>query len=197
MKIIKIFLSSFLLIFLFSCISNSKKFQISADEILNEIISKKDLISAINISEIILNKKEKYQFIDIRSSQEFGKSHIENAINIPMENILDEKYYNFLNQDKKINILYHTNFSQSNSVCLLLKQIGYKNNKVMECDYELIEKFVIEKFSPMYLKVKDEKAKYNFAKIVNEKSGNKKNTAKKTKKKAIKKRKKKEIEGGC
>ncbi len=188
---------SFLLIFLFSCTSNSNKFQISADEILNGIIMKKDLISAINISEIILNKKKKYQFIDLRSSQEFEKSHIENAINIPMEKVLNGEYYNFLNQGKKINILYHTNFSQSNSACLLLKQIGYKNNKVMECDYELIEKFVIEKFSPFRLKVKDEKAKYDFAKIVDGKSGNNKNTAKKTKKKVIKKRKKKAVEGGC
>ena len=184
-------------ILFFSC-TNKESYQLSVEQILQEVLERKDAVNPEVIGKMLNEKNEKYQFIDLRSPEEFIKGHFLNAINIPMYDILNEDYTGLFSSNK-INILYHDEYPKTCSAWMLLKQLGFQKNKVMMGNYNLIKKITENKLNAQKDIYQDEIAKYDFAKIVNQNNSGSQNENKpKAKKKAIKKKKaKKEVEGGC
>lgn len=65
--------------------------------------------------------------IDVREPEEFAKSHVNNAINIPpLELMKGSEYINGLDKDTPM-ILYCVSGSRSNVAIGLLKQQGFTN----------------------------------------------------------------------
>ncbi len=177
-----------------------KKYKISSEETLEVSIERADLVSPEKFMHIYYTKDSLYRFVDLRHENEFVKNSLPDAINIPVNKLLSEKYENIVNQDKKINIFYSSKEFVAFNAYMILKQIGYKNNRILQGDYEYIKKNIIDNYAPMNGYYKDEKARYDFAKIVNEKT----TTIKKSNTEninpapiKIKKEIKKEEEGGC
>lgn len=109
--------------------NNKYKFKKSASEMLMEVTDQDQFISMEKVNELI-NGSENYELIDIRTPKEFVGYHIEGAINIPFERLLDESNESlFRNNDQKI--LYGVNCVNANSGWMVLTQFGYKNLKVM------------------------------------------------------------------
>lgn len=77
--------------------------------------------------------------IDVRSPFEFAKGSIENAVNIPSAEILEEKSKELLDdlkeEDKTI-LLYGSTPSEANEPWLVLSQIGYNNVKILNVNTE-------------------------------------------------------------
>ncbi|MDP2335658.1 MAG: rhodanese-like domain-containing protein [Bacteroidota bacterium] len=75
------------------------------------------------------------QLIDIRTSELFAQGHPENAINIPLRNLLDDEaievYDQLLNNGKEA-VLYGSDELQATAPWLLLQQLGYKNLKILK-----------------------------------------------------------------
>lgn len=75
------------------------------------------------------------QLIDIRPSELFAQGHPENAINIPLRNLLDDEsvdLYNQLINSGKEAVLYGSDELQATAPGLLLQQLGYKNLKILK-----------------------------------------------------------------
>jgi 3-mercaptopyruvate sulfurtransferase SseA len=109
--------------------NNKYKFKISASEMLQEATGQDQFISMEQVNDLVRGSGN-FELIDIRTPKEFVGYHIEGAINIPFERLLDESNESlFRNNDQKI--LYGVNSVNANSAWMVLAQLGYKNIRVM------------------------------------------------------------------
>ncbi|NOR88276.1 MAG: hypothetical protein GQ527_11760 [Bacteroidales bacterium] len=169
MQILKnILLASILIVIVSACTSeNRKKYAIGTEEALELYISKKDVLTAEKIANILLCDQENpYQFIDLRTPHEYIQSHVEGAINIPAKDILDMEYYDILNQSEKINVLYCRGQNQAINIYLILKQIGFKNIKVAMGGYDYINDYVVVQYGIKTGDYSGEKPNYDFLRLV-------------------------------
>lgn len=79
-------------------------------------------------SRYIAENKEDIQFIDLRLPEEFMDFSIPGALNIPFEQLLDEKWVGYFSASKKTNILYANYSFKSSMAVALLTSEGYTNN---------------------------------------------------------------------
>jgi len=178
----------------------SKKYRITTEDMLTEVQTYEDVVGPEKVMDILYGDDNIYRFIDLRSSHDFIKGHIDNAINIPIHKILDDEYVKILNQDEYINILYYSDHCGACGPWMILKQLGYKNNKILLGGYDYVNDFILKEYTPMTGNFKNEKPKYDFAKIVSQTAGAGSGTtsSKSSKKAPIKKKKKKAgADGGC
>ena len=78
------------------------------------------------------------QLIDIRTAELFAQGHAENAISIPVRNLLDDEsleLFNRLLKNGQTAVLYGSDELQTVAPCLLLQQMGYTNLKTLEGGY--------------------------------------------------------------
>jgi len=174
------------------------KYRVSTEEMLDIAIEKNDIIRPADFMNIYYTKDSKYQFIDLRSAHEFLIGHIDGAINIPIHKLLDDEYEDVFNQDEKINILYYSDQCGACGPWMILKQIGYPNNKVLQGGYNYVKKSIIDDYAPMSGDYSAEKAKYDYAKVIkNTPSSGAESTLDMGPIIVGKKKKKGEIDGGC
>jgi len=152
----------------FSCTSeNRKKYAISTEEALDAYLNKEDILSVEKMANILLCKQDHiYQLIDLRTPHEYAEGHIKGAISIPAKNILDLDYYNILNQDENINVLYCRGKNQAINIYMILHQLGFKNIKVSLGGYEYLNNYVIEQYGVKSGDYNDEKPKYDFLRLI-------------------------------
>jgi len=178
-----------------------KEYLVTENEMLEELLTFKQIIGPDKVVDILFEKDSLYQFIDLRSTPEFINGHIEGAINIPLSHVLDRKYDEILNQDKKINILYYSDHCGACGPWMVLSQLGYKNNKILLGGYNYVNEYILKNYAPLSGNYKNEKAHYDFAKVISETAGAKGTSIStednKPKSTPIKKKKKEAEEGGC
>ncbi len=175
------------------------KYKLSPEEMV-EVLQKKEYFVSPQTALEINNSIDSsyYQFIDLRSPHEFLKGHIDGAINIPISNILEEEYKDVIDSDSKINILYYNNHNGACGPFMVLTQLGYKNNKILLGGYNFYKKNIIDNYAPKVESYRNEKPKFDYAKVMRQISGGK-TQAPPTKKAPpkVKKKAKKSVEGGC
>ncbi len=180
------------------------EYRLSVEETLEEVIKLEDAMGPNQIVSIYLNNDSLYRFIDLRTPFEFAKDHIEGAINIPENNLLAEEYKEILNQDDRINILYHEDHIKACGPWMVLTQLGYKNNKVLKGGFVYFKAHLIDEFSPLNGKYKNEQALFDYAEVIKVTKGIQlsgsatSDTETKTATPVVKKKAKaEEEEGGC
>jgi rhodanese-related sulfurtransferase len=77
---------------------------------------------------IINQSDSNYQFIDVRTSEEFLDCNLPGSINIPFNELLAPQWQGYLKQDAKTNVLYANGDYLSNTASALLSSKGYENN---------------------------------------------------------------------
>jgi len=113
-------------------------------------------------------------FVDLRSPGEFGKGHIEGALNIPQSSILKEENLEFFQSldSTRTAILYGRDQIQANGPWMILKQLGIDDIKVLKGGYQY--------YSTNSLDIKDmpqtpvymiEVPQYDYAQLVEETPG--------------------------
>lgn len=86
--------------------------------------NKEDHVTPGELSQWIIEGKNDYQLVDIRSKDEYEKGHIEGAINIPLTNLMNRNVImDELNHDKKI-IIYSNGSSHASQAWVILKGMG-------------------------------------------------------------------------
>jgi rhodanese-related sulfurtransferase len=168
MKIINKILIIAISLLIASCgIDDSKKYVLSPEETLNAYLNKQDIYPAEKIANILLCKKaEKYQLIDIRTPHEFAIKNIEGSINVPAKHIFDPEYSEIINQDKKINVIYGSNPFQTVDTYIMLKQLNYKNIKVVLGGFTFINNYIIDSYGIKTGIYNDEKPRFDFIRLV-------------------------------
>jgi len=86
-------------------------------------------------SQVAISDLAGKQLIDIRPADLFAQGHPENAINIPVRNLLDEEsleLFDGLLKNGMVAVLYGSDELQATAPCLLLQQMGYTNLKTLK-----------------------------------------------------------------
>lgn len=115
-------LALFIILMAFFFRPNSPEYKLNEVKTL-QLMNDKSM--AIAVSEIAGK-----QTIDIRTAEEFAHGHFENAINIPIRQLLDKESIKLLKQlkdDGSVAVLYGSHELEAVSPWLLLQQLGFKN----------------------------------------------------------------------
>jgi len=118
---------------IFTSLESSKKYKFkkTAEVQHSELVKGNHLISPDKAREILLNQSEEYIFVDIRNPREFDNFHIEGAVNVPLQRVLDDEFIPYL-KNAKSKILYSNESIKANEIRLLLTQYGYENLYVLQ-----------------------------------------------------------------
>jgi len=95
-------------------------------------------------NQVVISDLAGKQLIDIRSVDLYEQGHPENAINIPVRNLLDQKsleLFDRLLKSGQVAILYGSDELQATAPCLLLQQMGYTNLKTIKGRYIATNEF--------------------------------------------------------
>ena len=106
-------------------------FEKNTQATLQEIASKSYILTLNELDSI---GSLQYQLIDIRSDFEYSKGHIKDAVNVSIQNMLEEDnkgLFDELREKKKIAVLYGKDPDEANSAWMLLYQLGYENAKIL------------------------------------------------------------------
>ena len=194
---------AFVLILIVGFVSSKEpelKYEMSSEQMHIELLKRTEILTPEEAVKILYSNTPGYRFIDLRTPQDFINGHIDGAINIPLQNILSDEYNDFWADRSKINIIYANTHDQACGPWMLLKQLGHNNNRIMLGGYSFFRENVKDDFAIRSKNYHDEKAKYDFAKIVKETAGSGVSTAKPSQtKKAppVRRKKKLAAEGGC
>jgi len=176
---------------------------VTPKEILSEVRSGAQIITTDEVAEMIIAKDPSLLLIDIRSPEEFEKFNLPGALNIPIDNILSDEWIDIFDQNIKMNVLYGNGTTKSNEAWMILRQLGFENNYVLQGGLNYWAETIMNPKPPSNINPDDEIAKYDFRKGAGQALGgasisvNQGNES--TTKKAVVKRKKKKkrVAGGC
>jgi rhodanese-related sulfurtransferase len=142
--------------------NKTKPYKLTADQLLNEANARTQYITPETVADMIVKKDPSFQLIDVRSQDEFEKFSLPGAINIPVSDLLSDKYMDILNQDVKINIFYSNGTVSANEAWMVTRQLGYKNNLVLEGGLNYWFDTILNPQKPVSTSPDEEFAKYDF-----------------------------------
>jgi rhodanese-related sulfurtransferase len=134
----------------------TKRFKLSADELLQEAGAGMQFISPDVIADMLVQKDPSLRLFEAYS--------MPGAINIPLSNLLSDEYTDILNQDARMNVLYSNGSVYANQAWMLTRQLGYENNFVLEGGLNYWFGNILSAQAPSQTSPNEEFAKYDFRK---------------------------------
>lgn len=144
--------------------NTTRPYKLTAEQMLAEIRTGTQFISPDEVADKIIAKDPSIQLIDVRNPMEFDRYSLPGAINIPLQEILSEKYADALNQGTLMNIFYSNGSTEANEAWMLTRQLGYQNNYVLQGGLNYWVETVLNPVKPENVTSNDELAKYDFRK---------------------------------
>lgn len=144
--------------------NKTKPYKLTAEELLGEVNTRTQYVTPDAVADMIVKKDPTLRLIDVRSQEEFEKFNLSGAINIPVTDLLSENYGDILNQDVKMNIFYSNGTLTANEAWMITRQLGYKNNFVLEGGLNYWFDAILNPQKPASTSPDEEFAKYDFRK---------------------------------
>lgn len=132
-----------LVIALISGGKQSVSYKLNPGEALALSADSSGIISPVAVFNLVSSGDKSMLLVDIRNRDEFTKGHIENALNIPVAELLGKRALEFFeetNESKNKVLLYGQDQLQAHSPWLLLRQVGYNHILVMQGGYDYYSK---------------------------------------------------------
>ncbi len=183
--------------------NTTKPFRLTADQLLNEIQEGTQFISTDQIADMLVQKDPSLQLIDVRSQADFEKYSLPGSINIPLSDLLSNEWKDYLDQGVRMNVFYSNGNLKSNEAWMITRQLGYKNNYVLQGGLNYWTETILNPQAPKSVLADDEIAKYDFRKGASAALGGGNavltNSTESTPVKPVivKRKKKKRVAGGC
>jgi sulfur-carrier protein adenylyltransferase/sulfurtransferase len=144
--------------------NTTKPYKLTADQLLAEANTRTQYITPDAVADMIVNKDPALQLIDVRSQEEFEKFSLPGAMNIPLTDLLSDKYTDLLNQDVKMNVFFSNGTVTSNEAWMLTRQLGYNNIFVLEGGLNYWFDAILNPQKPASTSPDEEFTKYDFRK---------------------------------
>ena len=106
--------------------NTTKPFKLTANELLEEVKSGTQFIYPDQVAEMVISKDPTLQIVDVRNADEFEKYSLPNAINIPLADILNPEWEDYIDQDVKFNVFYSNGTNDANEAWMITRQLGYE-----------------------------------------------------------------------
>ncbi len=144
--------------------NTTKPNKLTSLQMLEEIKSGTQFVQSDQVADMLINKDPYLQLIDVRTPEEYDQFHLPGAINVPLDNILSDEWIDILDQDVRMNVLYSNGTTHSNQAWMLIRQLGYSNNYVLEGGLNSWVETILSPAPPPSTSPGDEFAKYDFRK---------------------------------
>ena len=184
--------------------NTTQPYKLTANKMLEEVQYGSEVIHPDELADWLVNKDPSIQLIDVRTPEEYDNFSLGNAINIPLSDILSKDWVDYLDQGVKMNILYSNGSTESHEAWMILRQLGYQNNYVLQGGLNYWVETILNPESPLATNPDDEIAKYDFRKGASQYFGGAAVSAEFTsstdgakKPTIVRKTKKKAPQGGC
>ncbi len=184
--------------------NTTKPYKLTAEEMLVEVQGAAEMVSADDVAHWLISKDPSLQLIDVRTPDEYQKFHLEGAINVPLSVILKDEYRDYMDQGVKTNVLYSNGTIGSHQGWMILRQLGFENNYVLQGGLNYWFDTIMNPKEPPVTSPDEEFARYDFRKAASGVFGGGNAAAlaaptktKASKPKIVRKKKKKAPAGGC
>jgi len=184
--------------------NKTKPYKLSANQLLEKAISYEQYVTPDNVADLLIKKDPTLRLIDVRTPAEFEKFSLPGAVNIPLSEVLSDSYRDIIDQDVKMNVFYSNGTLNSNEAWMITRQLGYKNNYVLQGGLNYWAETIMNPKAPEQTSPDEEIARYNFRKGASQALGGAVETSTasmevKVPEKPVltRKTKKKRIAGGC
>lgn len=137
-------------------------YKLTASQLLDEVNTRTQFVTPETVADMIIKKDPVLQLIDVRSQDEFEKYRLPGAVNIPITDLLSDKYTELFDQDVKMNVFYSNGTLVANEAWMLTRQLGYDNNYVLEGGLNYWFEVILNPQKPASTSADEEFAKYDF-----------------------------------
>ncbi len=137
-------------------------YKLTASQLLEEAKGRNQFFSPDELAEKLVSKDPSVQLIDVRDQDDFEKFSLPGAINIPLTDLLNEKWKEVLDQDLKANIFYSNGSVEANEAWMITRQLGYNNLFVLEGGLNYWIETIINPQKPAATSPNEELARYDF-----------------------------------
>ncbi len=144
--------------------NTTKQYKLTAEQLLEEVKSGTQFIQPLEVADMIISKDPSLRLIDVRNAAEFEKFSLPNAVNIPLVDLLNPEWEEYINQDVKLNVFYSNSSNDANQAWMLTRQLGYKNNYVLQGGLNYWAVTIMNPEAPSATSPNEEIAKYNLQK---------------------------------
>jgi rhodanese-related sulfurtransferase len=144
--------------------NTTRPYKLTAPQLLDEVKEGIQFVSTDEIADMLVQKDPSLQLIDVRDKDSYDKFHLPGAINIPLADILSVENEDYLNQDVKMNVFYSNGTTASNQAWMIMRQLGYINNYVMQGGLNHYAETIMNPSAPASTSPDDEFARYDFRK---------------------------------
>lgn len=144
--------------------NTTKPYKLTAEQLLGEIQGGMQFIYPDQVADMIIKKDPSLQLIDVRSADQFEKFSLPNAINIPLADLLNPEWEEYINQDIKLNVFYSNSTTDANEAWMITRQLGFKNNYVLQGGVNYWAETIMNPEAPAKTSPNEEFLKYNLRK---------------------------------
>jgi rhodanese-related sulfurtransferase len=144
--------------------NKTKPYKLTANELLEKAVGYEQFVHPDQVAAMLIEKDPSIRLIDVRTPAEFDKFSLPGAINIPLSDLLSSEYIDILDQDLKMNVLYSNGSLKANEAWMITRQLGYKNNYVLQGGMNYWAETIMNPQAPSSTSPDEEIAKYNFRK---------------------------------
>jgi rhodanese-related sulfurtransferase len=106
--------------------------EVNPDQLLLSLEDKNRFISPEEAADLMIHEDPSVFFIDLRSPQEYDKFSLPNAINYPLESLLDEDVMDLLSREDLRFILYGNGDLTAEKAWVLLRRKNLKNSSILK-----------------------------------------------------------------
>jgi len=184
--------------------NTTKPYKLTAEEMLVEVQGAAEMVGADDVAHWLVLKDPSLQLIDVRTPDEYQKYHLEGSVNIPLSTILNDENRDYVDQGIKMNVLYSNGTLISHQAWMILRQLGFENNYVLQGGLNYWFDTIMNPQKPNVFSSDEEFARYDFRKAASSALGGSGAAAltvapktKADKPKIVRKKKKKAPAGGC
>lgn len=146
---------------LVSCRNRNKHFELSIDDTIEAFLMSDNVVVPDEILAVVQKEGANYVLIDVRSPAEYAAGHLQNAINVPTQHILESEYLKLWKDTATTYYLYGNTQLEANTPWMVLKQMGYPNIRVLQGGLAYFADFS----DSSWLKLEDETARYDYASV--------------------------------
>jgi rhodanese-related sulfurtransferase len=144
--------------------NTTKQYKLTAEQLLEEVKSGTQFIHPDEVADMIISKDPSLQLIDVRNAGEFEKFNLPNSINIPLADILNPEWEDYINQDVRLNVFYSNGSNDANQAWMIMRQLGYRNNYVLQGGVNYWAETIMNPEAPANTSPNEEFAKYDLRK---------------------------------
>ena len=105
---------------------------IEPEKLLADAISPERYISTDELADRMINQDPSLLLIDLIAEEDYNKYALPNAVNIPLNNLLDEEFEGYLDQIEYDVVLYSNDNFKADQAWILCKRLDYKNLHVLK-----------------------------------------------------------------